>query len=170
MKYSQIQSYTDSQFKRLIGVDQATFTEMVSVVKAAEALKRKSGRPSKLSTEDQILLTFSYLREYRTLFHVAADYGIHESNAQRMVVRIENILIQSGLFSLPKKPQSSTGEVDWDVIVVDVTETPIERPKKAAQVLQRQEKASHVKNPNRRASGQSANSKYCDWLWQPTRH
>ena len=132
MKYSQIQSYTDSQFKRLIGVDQATFTEMVSVVKAAEALKRKSGRPSKLSTEDQILLTFSYLREYRTLFHVAADYGIHESNAQRMVVRIENILIQSGLFSLPKKPQSSTGEVDWDVIVVDVTETPIERPKKSS--------------------------------------
>lgn len=132
MKYAQIQSYTDSQFKRLIGVDQATFADMVSIVKAAEALKRKSGRPSKLSTEDQILLTFNYLREYRTLFHVAADYGIHESNAQRIVVRIENILIQSGRFSLPKKLPPSTTEVDWDVIVVDVTETPIERPKKSS--------------------------------------
>ncbi|MEC7121338.1 MAG: transposase family protein, partial [Pseudomonadota bacterium] len=75
MKYAQIQSYTVSQLQRLIGIDQATFTEMVSVVHAAEALKRKSGRPSKLCTEDQILLTLSYLREYRTLFHVAADYG-----------------------------------------------------------------------------------------------
>ena len=130
MKYTQIQSYTDSQFKRLIGVDQTTFAEMVNIVKAAETLKRKSGRPSKLSTEDQILLTFSYLREYRTLFHVAADYGIHESNAQRIVVNIENTLIQSGRFSLPKKLPPSPTETDWDVIVVDVTETPIERPKK----------------------------------------
>ena len=40
MKYTQIQSYTDSQFKRLIGVDQTTFAEMVNIVKAAETLKR----------------------------------------------------------------------------------------------------------------------------------
>ena len=75
-------------------------------------------------------MTLSYLREYRTLFHIAADYGVHESNAQRMIVRIEDILIKSRQFSLPKKIPPAMSDVNWDVIVVDVTETPIERPKK----------------------------------------
>ncbi|MEQ1231050.1 transposase family protein, partial [Acinetobacter junii] len=37
------------------------------------------------------LMTLSYWREYRTLFHVAMSYGIHESTASRIIHKIENI-------------------------------------------------------------------------------
>ncbi|WP_374225526.1 transposase family protein, partial [Escherichia coli] len=34
--------------------------------------------------EDKLLPTLSYWREYRTQFHVAASYGLHESSAGRV--------------------------------------------------------------------------------------
>jgi hypothetical protein len=40
--------------------------------------RRKSGRPPKLTVEDQVLLTLEYWREYRTLFHLATSWGLHE--------------------------------------------------------------------------------------------
>ncbi|WP_228722135.1 helix-turn-helix domain-containing protein [Acinetobacter sp. BIGb0196] len=43
------------------------------------------GRPPKLCLEDQVLLCLSYWREYRTLFHVAASYGVSEPAASRIV-------------------------------------------------------------------------------------
>ncbi len=43
-----------------------TFNDMVKVLAAEKVLQKKSGMPSKLSLEDQILMTLEYLREYRT--------------------------------------------------------------------------------------------------------
>jgi hypothetical protein len=43
---------------------------------------------------------------------------------------VEDILIKSGLFRLPGKKQLSEPAYEWKVLVVDVTESPIERPKK----------------------------------------
>lgn len=104
---------------------------MLKVLEAAEAAKRKPGRPSKLALPDQLLLTLSYWREYRTLFHLAASYGIHETTAMRIVKKVEDALIASGRFSLPKRDQGE-GERAWVVVVIDSTETPIERPKKSS--------------------------------------
>ncbi len=67
---------------------------MVRLVKYKQRQKKKSGRPPKLRIEDQILLTLQYLREYRTYYHIAKDWKISESNACRIVLKIENILIQ----------------------------------------------------------------------------
>ncbi|MFM5959203.1 MAG: transposase family protein, partial [Dolichospermum sp.] len=47
--------------------------------------KKKPGRKSKLSIEDQILMTLAYLREYRPFFHLAIDWGINQSNVCRIV-------------------------------------------------------------------------------------
>ncbi|WP_205666421.1 helix-turn-helix domain-containing protein [Acinetobacter sp. ANC 4169] len=41
-------------------------------------------------------------REYRTLFHVATSYGISEPTASRVVRHVEDCLIRSNLFNLPK--------------------------------------------------------------------
>ena len=79
-------------------------------------------------------MTLSYWREYRTLFHVSMSYGIHESNASRIIQKIENILIKSDKFHLPKKLPQGEG-LDWEVVVVDATEITIERPKKTEKVL-----------------------------------
>ena len=66
--------------------------------------------------------------EYRTQFHVAASYGLHESSANRIITQVEDVLITSGAFGLPKRRE--VAEADWTVVLVDATETPIERPQK----------------------------------------
>ncbi|MCG2609393.1 transposase family protein [Acinetobacter sp. SM34] len=133
MKYSKVKTLSSSQFKRLIGIQPSTFLEMLEVLKINQANTRR-GRPSSLLLEDQLLMTLSYWREYRTLFHVAMSYGLHESSASRIIQKIENILIKSDKFHLPKKLPHDEG-LDWDVVIVDATEMVIERPKKTEKVL-----------------------------------
>ncbi|WP_300393134.1 transposase family protein, partial [uncultured Psychrobacter sp.] len=66
-----------------------------------------------------------------TLYHISMDFGIHESSASRIIRKVEDILIDSGKFELPKKLPSRVDEdTNWSVVIVDATETPIERPKK----------------------------------------
>lgn len=101
---------------------------MVAIVKAKEKNKKKPGRPSKLRIEDQILLTLQYLREYRTYYHIGKDWKICESSVCRIVLKIENILIQSRKFSLPGKKKLLDSSLDEDLILMDVMESPIERP------------------------------------------
>ena len=68
-----------------------------------EAQKTKSGRLGALSLEEQILLALTYWSEYRTLYHISMDFGIHESSASCIIRKVEDILIDSGKFELPKK-------------------------------------------------------------------
>ena len=133
MNYTDIKSLPEHQFKRLIGIKPSTFHQMIDVLNAAQP-EHTRGRPTKLAIEEQLLLTLSYWREYRTLFHTATGFGIHESSACRIIQKIENILITSDLFHLPKKLPRGTG-TDWEVVVVDATEMTIERPKKTKEIL-----------------------------------
>jgi hypothetical protein len=66
---------------------------MVEVVSAhLNKRRRVSGRPPKLSVEDQVLMTLEYWREYRTFFHIAKSWGLHESSVWRTIRRVEDIL------------------------------------------------------------------------------
>lgn len=106
-----------------------TFEQMVSLLRQAESGKQP-GRPSKLSLEDQVLMTLEYLREYRTYFHIAQSWGVNECTTYRLIRKVENCLIDSEIFSLPGKKKLLESENQIEVIVVDVTESPIERSKK----------------------------------------
>lgn len=128
MRYKQALQASSSDFKRMYGVRRETFWLMVQVVQDAKQGSR--GRYAKLSIPDQILLTLQYWREYRTLFHIGGDWGIHESTAQRTVKRIEEMLIKSQKFSLPSQRELGKPTTEIEVVVVDVSETEIERPKK----------------------------------------
>lgn len=103
---------------------------MVRIVREKEKQKKKLGRPTKLIIEDQILLTLQYLREYRTYYHMGQDWKISESSTCRIVSKIENTLIQSRRFSLPGKKKLLDTYLDEDLILMDVMESPIERPTK----------------------------------------
>ena len=121
----------DAGFKRYTGIHKATFKGMLEAMQQYEAAKTKSGRPSTLSLEEQIVLSLTYWREYRTLYHISMDFGIHESSASRIIRKVEDILVDSGKFELPKKlPSKVDDDINWSVVIVDATETPIERPKK----------------------------------------
>lgn len=130
MTYEQVKTLKPTEFKRLCGVYPDTFKDMVTVLKAEKVWQKKTGRPSKLSTEDQLLITLEYWREYRTYFHRGNSWGVNESTAYRIVRKVENILIKSGLFNLPRKKALLESNSEIEVIVVDVSEQEIERPKK----------------------------------------
>jgi len=130
MTYEQVKTLKPTEFKRLCGLYPDTFKDMVTVLKAEKVWQKKTGRPSKLSTEDQLLITLEYWREYRTYFHLGNSWGINESTAYRIVRKVENILIKSGLFNLPGKKALLESNSEIEVIVVDVSEQEIERPKK----------------------------------------
>ena len=129
MRYEKAKDLKDKDFKRLCGVKKETFQEMCEVVK--EVLSQETrGRNSDLAVEDQVLLTLSYWREYRTMFHLGQDYGLHESNVSRTIQKIEDILIKCRKFSLPSK-RRLLEENELSYTIVDVTEIAIERPKKS---------------------------------------
>ena len=130
MTCEKVKSLNSEKFKRLCRVKKETFAQMLELVENHEKIKTKIGRPSKLSLENQVLMTLEYLREYRTYFHIGQSWGINESTAYRIIRKIENILVRSQKFTLPGKKQLLKSNHKLEVIVIDVTETPIERPKK----------------------------------------
>ena len=70
------------------------------------------------------------MREYRTYFHVASSYGISESACYRNIIWIENTLIKHPSFALPGRKALYKSDVEYEVVLIDATETPIQRPKK----------------------------------------
>lgn len=129
MKYEEAKNLAPNEFKRLCGVYPETFAKMVKIVQEQQEQKKVSGRPSKLSLENQVLMTLEYLREYRTYFHISKTWGVYESTAFRIVKKVEDTLIKSQVFKLPGKQRLLDSERSLKTIVVDVT-APIERPKK----------------------------------------
>ena len=132
MKYETIAEYSNTKFRRITGVKRATFEKMVEILRKGYAEKhRRRGRTPKLSMEDLLLATLEYLREYRTYAHIAASYGIAESNIYRGLKWAEDTLIRNGTFFLPGRKAPLKSDMGYEVILVDATESPIERPKKS---------------------------------------
>jgi len=131
MKYKVIFDYNAENFRRITGVKRETFAKMAEILQKAYNDKHKRrGRKPKLSIEDMLLASLEYWREYRTYAHIAASYGIHESNLYRLVKWVEDVLIQDGTFSLPGKKALLDNAANYEIVLLDATETPIERPEK----------------------------------------
>ena len=131
VKKERLKRLSEEEFRRLTGVKKATFEEMLKVLqKAREEKAIRGGRKHKLSIEESLLMSLEYLREYRTYFHISQHYGLSESYAYKVVRWIEDTLIKSKLFSLPGRKALLKSEVEYSVVLVDASETPIQRPKK----------------------------------------
>ncbi len=131
MKYDQIKGLEEEKFRRLTGVMKKTFQKMVSILQEADAQKKsRGGRPNKLSIEDRLLMALEYIREYRTYFHVSQSYGVSESTAYDTIKWIEDTLIKHPDFALPGRKALLKSDAEYEIILIDATETPIERPKK----------------------------------------
>jgi hypothetical protein len=105
---------------------------MVGILQEANQLKKRKGsRNIKLCIENILLMTLEYLREYRTYFHISQSYGVSESTAYKSVRWVEDPLIKHPDFALLGRKELLKSDVKYEVVLVDVTETPIERPKKS---------------------------------------
>lgn len=136
-KIDKIINFDAERFKRVVGVKPATFQVMVEEYKASEIERKNThkvgGRQPKLCEEDRVLLMLEYYREYRTLEHIGIDYGISEGHASKTVRAVEKVLIKSGKFSLPGKKVLHDASNTIEYIVVDATESQIQRPKKSSE-------------------------------------
>jgi transposase len=131
MKYDQIKLLDDEKFRRLTGVKRATFYKMTEILKNVDQQKKvRGGRKNKLSLENQLLMVLEYIREYRTYFHISQSYGVSESSAYKTVKWVEDTLIKHPDFSLPGRKALLKSDVEYEVVLIDATESPIERPKK----------------------------------------
>lgn len=135
MKYMDLINKNESTFKRLVGVSKDTFTQMVSESIRLQPLSKHKvqgkmrGPKPKLSFEDKVLMLLMYYREYRTFLHIATTFGVSEAQCWRIITGLEKILIKSHLFHVKGKKRLLS-EDSFEIVLMDVAESPIERPKK----------------------------------------
>jgi hypothetical protein len=95
-----------------------------------DALHQKGGKPLKLTVEDKLYVTLKYPREYRTMDSIAAEYGVRKGTVCLSIQWVEDTLAEDGTFALPGKKKLKRKSTSIQYVVVDVTESPINRPKK----------------------------------------
>jgi hypothetical protein len=121
---------SDVKFKRLIGIKKRTAERCVGHLNIAYAQKHKRrGRHSKLRPEDMLLVACKYWRQYATFAELGFEFGVAESTAHDIVKWVEDVLIKHKEFHLPGK-KALLSDPNIEVVLVDATESPIERPKK----------------------------------------
>jgi len=129
MKFEKAKELDTEKFRRLTGVKRSTFDQMISILEISHKIKKaRGGRINKLKIEDMLLMTLEYLRENRTYFHISQSYNI--STAYKTVRWVEDTLIKHPLFALPGRKALLRSDIAEDLLLIDVTETAIERPKK----------------------------------------
>lgn len=136
MKHAQIKDLPCRFFRRLTGVKKSTFDRMIGILQTAEQKqKARGGKPCKLSMQDRLLMCLEYLREYRTYFHISQGYGLSESSCYRTIRWLEDTLIKHPDFSLPGRKELLKAQEKDELMLIDATESPIERPKKDRNVI-----------------------------------
>jgi len=129
-RYEKTMKLNAADFKQIVGVKKETFNEMTEVLREAYAEKHKRrGRHSKLSIEDKLFLGLKYWRQYVTQKELAFEFEVGEATVHDVIVWVENTLVKSGKFNLPGK-KALLEENNIEIVLVDVVESPIERPKK----------------------------------------
>ena len=125
------QKVKEALFKRLYGVKPETFKKMLSILqKEFNEMHKSGGKPPKLKPEDKLYVALKYLREYRTMDSIAAEYGVCKGTICLAIQWVEDTLAKDGAFALPGKRALKRKAPSIGYIIVDVTESPINRPQK----------------------------------------
>jgi len=129
-RYEKALKLSDEKFKQVIGVKKETFDTMVEILKLAYQDKHKRrGRHAKLSIQDMLFMTLKYWRQYVTQLELSIEFQVGEATTHDVIVWVENSLAKSKKFSLLGR-NALLEHPEIEIVLVDVTESPIERPKK----------------------------------------
>lgn len=118
-----------AQFTRLVGVNYGTFEIILEKLRneitryLQQKPVRQRGLKSSLSIEDQLLLSFMYLRQYHTFLQLGEMFSISESYAYKRYRFITRRLIEA--LDIPNDKSLTVEQLK---IIADVTEQAIERP------------------------------------------
>jgi hypothetical protein len=115
----------------VFGVEIKTFNKMKEILeKEYKKMHKRGGSHPKMSVEDKLYAALKYLREYRTMESIGGGYGVNKSTICESIQWVENTLKKDGAFKLPDKKvmKETAGTIEY--VVIDVTESPVNRPKK----------------------------------------
>lgn len=161
--YAKTERLSDRDFKEIIGVKRKTFEDMILILKNAydsRPRKWRGGRKKKLSFEEQLMMTLKYYRYYITQKALAFEFEVGEATVSDTIKWVEETLIKDGTFSLPGK-KALLEDDSIEVVLVDVTECPVECPKKTAKILFRKKEKAHNKSSGHRQPSDRYHIVYC---------
>jgi len=126
-----IEKLKEEDYQKLFGILKGTFEKILAILECRYKKDHtQGGRPPKLSVLDRLVITLGYLREYRTMEHIAFDYEVSKSTISDVIKWVEEAVIMDGTFGLPPKRELKEADTDVVIAVGDVTECETERPKK----------------------------------------
>jgi len=145
--YEKIQKLGEKEFKRITGVTRELFEKMLQRLKEQYAKYHSGGGAPGQPVELRLTLALEYWREYRTFEHMSNDHQLPKSTINEMVLWVEYALEQDAEFKLADlKERFKPGEEsEIEIVIVDVEEQPIERPK-----VEQEKSYSGKKNVTRR--------------------
>ena len=134
IRFENIKDNSPSEFLRDVGIPLEKFLRILEKIeiyvesqKEKNPLKRRGSKSKKdLKLADKLLLTLYYIRHYETFAKLGQQFGICESYTNKIYHDILNILTK--VLDMPNPKDLLNPDVE--VIAIDVTEQPIERPTK----------------------------------------
>jgi hypothetical protein len=133
--YEKLERLNGNEFKLITGVTREVIQEMLDVLRRKYAEEHYQGGRPGVPVELRLTLALEYWREYRSFRHMANDHQLAKSMINRAVLWVENVLSESPEFKLKDlqerfKPDAENEPPIEGVLIADVEEQPIERPKR----------------------------------------
>lgn len=146
-RFEPLKSLPPDEFLREVGVTLEHFLilrDLIVTDMTAERLtypiKKRGKQVSRLTVEDKLLLTLTYVRHYPTFQQLGRQFGISESYAHKLYERNRDRLVR--LLRLPgHKAGLAPGLL---AVLLDVTEQPLERPTHHQQAYYSGKKKRHT--------------------------
>ena len=118
-------------FRNLIGINIENFDLILSKVTKAwdrNVIKqyKRPGRNYKLSLTDMLIMMLIYYRSYTSQLQIGLIFGLDESRVCRIIKLLEPLIAK--IVAINKDRTLSYDEVK--AIIIDVTEQPVERPRR----------------------------------------
>jgi len=135
-KYEKLMELKNAElFQLLTGVTKEVFEIMLETLKKEyeKIHTSKGGNPNGTPIGLKLVIALEYWREYRGLRQMAFDYNMPLTTLRDCIVWVEDILSKSEQFKIPelkeKYKHCDDEESILRIVIVDVEEQPIERPK-----------------------------------------
>jgi len=126
-----ISKMSAEKYQEIFGIKKETFDKMLEILQIRyDKMHELGGKTPTLTVLDKLVIALQYWREYRTYRHIAFDYDVGKTAIGDSVKWVEDTLVADGSFSLPAKRTIEKYNDDIEIIVVDVTEQEVERPKR----------------------------------------
>ena len=135
--------YSREMFWLTFGMYKLDFLYLLTLVEKwhrEQALHPKGGHPFVLAAYDYLAITLLYMRHYHTMESMADEWGVSKGTICKVYNNTITYLVTSGKLRLLSDKDLSDG----DVVVVDATESPINRPKKGQKEFYSGKKKRHT--------------------------